>query len=261
MNILLFVIVFILAIDEFSFTQAIHRPLVASLIIGLLFGDVKSALIIGAYLEIASLSFEESFYLNHRKSLVLASAVSSALAASGTMSTQEVMALAVSLILIGSALSHVIDLITVIFLPMARNNAEKGKSVFIYQLLSIIIRGLIYGAFASYLYAQGASIQTLLSNITTNYSWVMNAFAIVGILLPALGIAVLMRNISVKDNYGVFFAGIAVATIVFFTTNNTYATLVLVGMIAFGIFYYDFNNQKENSVEKSTTKGGAEKWW
>ncbi len=260
MNIIIFFIAFVLAIDEFALTQTLHRPLIASTIVGALFGDVQTGLLIGAYLELASLSFEETFFLNFRKSLVLASVLCTALSATKTLSSEETMALAVSIIIVGTALSHIIDFVVTLLLPLSRNQAEKGKSVFVYQLIALLIRGVAFGVCASYLFSKGTEIPALLSSITTTNGWIFNAFAIIGVLLPSLGIAVLMRNLSVKDNYGIFFAGVSVAMLAYYVSKNFYVTILLVALLAIGLGYYDFNRAEKETV-KTTNKGGGEKWW
>ena len=50
--VLLAVVTFIFAIDQFSLTETLYRPMVACPIIGLILGDVKTGLVIGGTYEL-----------------------------------------------------------------------------------------------------------------------------------------------------------------------------------------------------------------
>ena len=49
--ILVFVVTFIAAIDQFSFLESLYQPIVMGPVIGLVLGDVTTGLIVGGYLS------------------------------------------------------------------------------------------------------------------------------------------------------------------------------------------------------------------
>ena len=53
--ILVFVWTFIVAIDQFDLTESLYRPIVTGAVVGLILGDLKTGLLVGATYELMSI--------------------------------------------------------------------------------------------------------------------------------------------------------------------------------------------------------------
>ena len=78
-------------------------------------------------------------------------------------------------------------------------------------------------------------------------------------LLPCVGIAILLRNLSLHEYPEAFYVGIVVAAF-FALINQSQMILLVVMLMAVSLGLYDFHKNNTVTVEKDV-KGGGKKWW
>lgn len=155
---------------------------------------------------------------------------------------------------------RILNLISVIFLPLSRTRVAKGKSITIYEILLVLLRVVVLGI-AAIVLLNNYDYEHLIETFNTDYKVVNNIIAYLTMLIPLLAIAVLLRNLNVKDNTGLVILGFAVAFIIYATTKSPYITLLISSLMAIGLASLIPNDNEVKSEIKTEKKGVGEKWW
>ena len=160
---------------------------------------------------------------------------------------------------------NILDLISVIFVPLSRNNAEKRKGVTIYQLLLLLLKVAGIGALGYLAVKLGIKnineINTVIDNLFKDNVLIKNIVTYIAMLMPLLALAVLLRNLGVKENPGLVLLGFAIAYLTYVTTKLLPLTLLISSLFAIGLASYTYANAKEVTEIKKERKGVGEKWW
>ena len=257
-----YALIFLLALDEVALTHIISRPLIACTLLGGALGNMQAGMSVGAGLEIALLGYEQANPLMTKHlHFLLYSMIGVILSVSLKMNAETAIASGMIAGIAGIALSHAVQSLNMVFLPLARNAAEKAdeKKIGLFNLLALLLRGLIYTVVAVLLMNQLTGLESLLSGLEKS-AWIMQTVNVFAMLMPCIGIAVLARNLSVKNMPGAFLAGAAFGAIASTVWKSPVVLLAGV-MIAFGLGAYDYHAQTENKKQDKPAKGGAAKWW
>ncbi len=272
MNILLLIVVMLLSIDQYALTHILHRPLVACSLLGLVLGDVHTGVIVGGTIELFSVYDQMNHHIGMNDGSLLTSILATIAVIVGKLDTGVAMSIAVAGWYVGIACNQLLDSFNMVFLPMARKAAETTnvKKIGVYTIVPLVIRAVCYGVLAMVVASRGAEIESLIEMVQTNAGWILIGLSVAGRSMMAIGLAVLLRNLDLKNMQGALWAGIAFAAIA--TSVFTGVTsLLLSGIAAFAIAAYDYQSidKKNGTVSADATAptnntvktGGGEKWW
>ena len=191
----------------YAITHAIRQPLFSALLIGLIMGDVKQAVIIGAAVQILYIGLVAAGS-NLPADDCLAGLIAIPIALKSGLSPELAIAIAVPVGVMGVFVDQLRKTINVIFVHMADKYAEEGNTrqitlcnVLYPTLLSFFMRFPI--PFLANLYGADA----VKSFIDTVPQWIIHGFSVAGGLLPALGFALTMFVIGRKELLPWFFIG------------------------------------------------------
>ena len=184
---------------------SIGRPLVAGTIVGLILGDVKTGMIIGATINmifIGAITPGGAMAAD----LNFAGFVGTALAMMAKASPEVAVSLAVPIGLVGVFAWNAFSTINVFFAHMVDKYAETGDikkmkfaGIVLPQILGFILR--FTPAFLVVYF--GASLGTSLS--TAIPGWLTAALGTIGSILPAIGMALLLKMMINEFNLWAFF--------------------------------------------------------
>jgi len=187
------------------------RPLVACMIVGLVLGDLKTALGIGIVLQAmyigvitpgAVLPFDVNFAGYLVPALIILSKADPSVA----------LVLAVPVAMIGVLLWNLTWVLNVFFVHQADHFANKGDSKGIVRsnLGAQVLNFVFHFVPAFIILAYGSTIlKSILAGIPT---WLTSYLGIVSGMLPALGIGILLNMIIREKQYmGIFLVGFVVA--------------------------------------------------
>lgn len=260
MNFLIFILAFVMAIDENTFTRVLHRPLVACTLFGAALGKPAEGLACGVLLEPMAIAFD-----TYRKgNFILASLVSAVLAANGTETASAISAGA-AFIMAGYVIRKAVGLLTAVMLPSARKAAEKKdeKGLFAGMLVSMLIYGIVFGALSMWLASLSSDIGSTFSSVLSANGWIISIMQVASVLIGAIGIAVLFRNLSGAKIPGAYMAGFAATAMCCACGMKTSAAIVC-GFLSFGISAMDYHlrsEQNEKPAEVKEIKKGGAQWW
>ena len=191
----------------YAITHAIRQPLFSALLIGLIMGDVKQAVIIGAAVQILYIGLVAAGS-NLPADDCLAGLIAIPIALKSGLSPELAIAIAVPVGVMGDFVDQLRKTINVIFVHMADKYAEEGNTrqitlcnVLYPTLLSFFMRFPI--PFLANLYGADA----VKSFMDTVPQWIIHGFSVAGGLLPALGFALTMFVIGRKEMLPWFFIG------------------------------------------------------
>ena len=191
----------------YAITHAIRQPLFSALLIGLIIGDVKQAVIIGAAVQILYIGLVAAGS-NLPADDCLAGLIAIPIALKSGLSPELAIAIAVPVGVMGVFVDQLRKTINVIFVHMADKYAEEGNTrqitlcnVLYPTLLSFFMRFPI--PFLANLYGADA----VKSFMDTVPQWIIHGFSVAGGLLPALVFALTMFVIGRKEMLPWFFIG------------------------------------------------------
>ncbi len=191
----------------YGFTHALRQPLFSSIFIGLMMGNVTQAVIIGAAVQILYIGLVAAGS-NLPADDCLAGLIAVPIALSVGLSTEQAIALAVPVGVLGAFLDQIRKTVNVIWVHMGDKYAEKGDAkgivlcnVVLPTALSCLMRFPV--PFLANLYGANA-IQNFMNSVP---AWLIQGFTVAGGLLPALGFALTLFVIGKKELMPLFFIG------------------------------------------------------
>ena len=240
--VLLAVATFIFAIDQFSLTEVLYRPMVACPIIGLILGDVKTGLAVGGTYELMMIGNMPVGGAQPPNSVVGA-VVSMIFATKAGMDVNTALGTAIIFSLFGQYV------VTLVFTAMSGVMAKADKAaedcnpagITQVNLISMCLLGTLFAIIAVIAYVGGTSLAGPLQQLSENASWLMGGFSAAGGMMRYVGFAVLLKIMLANDMWGIYFAGFAAAALFGNVEATAGATLILVAFVGVAIALYDYN--------------------
>lgn len=245
-------IIFILCIytiigvlDQISIQIGIYTPLFAAAFTGFLLGDIKSGLLIGATLQLATLgvaTYGGATVPDYLSGAIIGTAYT-IISGKGV---EYGIAIAVPIGLLLTQLDILGRMSNVIFQHKADKYAENGdyRGVEICNILGIIPWTLSRLIPVSIGLIFGDTVITTINEFIPN--WFMNGLKAAGALLPAMGIAILMRYLPLKSYFPYFIIGFV--AIAFSSGNMSVLGIALLGFAFASLHYF---RVKEKSKENN----------
>ena len=240
--ILLAVATFIFAVDQYSLTEVLYRPMVACPIIGLILGDVKTGLAIGGTYELMMIGNMPVGGAQPPNSVVGA-VVAMIFATKAGMDVNTALGTAVIFSLFGQYVVTLVFTAMSGFMATADKAAAEGNPAGITKVnvISCCLLGGLFAVISIIAYVGGTALAEPLQQLSDNASWLMGGFSAAGGMMRYVGFAVLLKIMLANDMWGIYFAGFAAAALFGNVDATSGATLVLVAFIGVAIAMYDYN--------------------
>ncbi|MEO1770492.1 PTS mannose/fructose/sorbose/N-acetylgalactosamine transporter subunit IIC [Candidatus Enterococcus ferrettii] len=210
----------------YGLNHAIRQPIFSAMLIGIVMGDLKQAMIIGAAVEVLYIGLVPAGS-NMPADDALAGLIAVPIALQANLEPSIAIAIAVPVGIVGVFIDQLRKTLNATFIHMADKYAEEGDTrkitlaATLYPLLlSFVLRFPI--PFLANLY--GADAVTKVMNAIPE--WLTHGFTVAGGMLPALGFAITIFVIGKKELLPWFFIG-------YFLVQ--YAGLPVMGAAVFGI--------------------------
>lgn len=229
----------------YHFTYSLTCPISLGFILGLIYGDVETGLIIGANIQLVYLGVVVAGG-NVPSDQVLAASIAIPIALATNITPEAAVAIAVPFGVLGVFLDQVKRTTNIYWLHKADKYAEQGNergifycaftypvlTAFLYRFLPVFLINLIGPTAATY----------ILEKLPT---WIINGFTIAGGILPAMGFAMIIMVIGKRSFLPFFFVGY------FFIA---YSGLDMIGAAVFAILisliYFFEKKESYDSFEK-----------
>ncbi len=256
--ILVFIVTFVAAIDQFSFLESLYQPIVTGMVIGLILGDVQTGLIVGGTYQLMTIG-NMPIGGAQPPNAVIGGIMAAVLAISLNLEPNIAVATAIPFSLLGQ---YGVTLIFTLMSPLmsvadtyAANANPKGIERINY--LSMALLGLVFGTVVTLFFVGGATMgQAVVDAIPT---WLSNGLSAAGGMMRFVGFAILLKFMMNRDMWGFYFLGFGLALVV--TNTETLATpaLLILALIGFGIAYWDYQQRTQlGGLAPASFDGGEE---
>ena len=231
--ILVFVWVFIVAIDQFDFLESLYQPIVSGAVIGAILGDLPTGLIVGGTYQLMTIG-NMPVGGAQPPNAVIGGVMATVFAISSHLDTTAAVGLAVPFALIGQ---YMVTFLFTLMSPMmskADQLAAKGDTKGIVRLnyLAMALLGL-----------------------AAKYAWIMAGLGAAGGMMRFVGFATLLRIMLSNEFWGIYFAGFALATIIGYIPELSGSALLLIAFVGVAIALYDY--QTRVAIKQAAGSGFA----
>lgn len=256
------IVTFIAAIDQFSFLECIYQPIILGPIIGAILGDLELGLAVGGSYQLVQIG---SMPIGGAQppNVVVGGIMATIFAISSNTAVDNVgtvIGLAIPFAVIGQYIVVAMFSLTSPLMALADKYAEEANPSGITRLnlLYMAILGTLFAVIAVLGILFGSELGKFLQSISVEYSWLMAGLGAAGGMMRYVGFAILMKIMLSNDLWGFYFAGFAFATILSTNPATSGAALLLTAFIGVAIALYDFQtNVKMKSTSGGTTGGGV----
>ncbi|MDD5791743.1 MAG: PTS sugar transporter subunit IIC [Erysipelotrichaceae bacterium] len=240
--VLLAIVTFIFAIDQFSLTELLYRPIIACPIIGLILGDMKTGLAVGGTYELMMIG-NMPVGGAQPPNAVLGGIVAMVFAVKSGFSVEEALGASVIFAIFGQYVVTLTFTVMSGFMAKADKAAEEANPAGIATVnyISMAILGGLFAVLAVLAYVGGTAMAGPLQAFSDKFSWVMGGLGAAGGMMRYVGFAILLKIMLAGDMWGIYLAGFAAAAILGNIPATSGATLLLVAFIGVAIAIYDFN--------------------
>ena len=255
---LIFILTFIVAIDQFSFLESLYQPIVTGLLVGLILGDVQTGLIVGGTYQLMTIG-NMPVGGAQPPNAVIGGIMAAVLAITLKLDPTAAVATAIPFSLLGQYGVTVIFSLMSPMMTVADNYAHEGNTKGIDRLnyLAMIALGTIFGVIVTLFFIGGATFGSQV--VSAIPAWLMGGLSAAGGMMRYVGFAILMKVMLSKDLWGFFLAGFGFATIVMATPSLSGPALIILAFIGFAFAYWDFQIQtKFKSANNNSYVEGEE---
>ena len=246
--VLLAIVTFIFAIDQFSLTEVLYRPIIACPIIGAIMGDLQTGLIVGGTYELMMVG-NMPVGGAQPPNAVLGAVVAMVFSIKAGMGIDAALGTAVIFSVFGQYAVTLTFTTISGFMGRADKAAENGdiKGIAKVNYISMLILGSLFSIMAIGAYVGGSALGTHLQTFAAQFSWVMAGLDAAGGMMRYVGFAILLKIMLSNDLWGIYLAGFAAAAALGNISATAGATLLLVAFIGAAIAIYDFSNAIRNN--------------
>lgn len=256
--VLIFVITFIAAVDQFSFLESLYQPIVTGMVVGLILGDLQTGLIVGGTYQLMTIG-NMPVGGAQPPNAVIGGIMAAVLAITLQLTPEVAVATAIPFSLLGQyGVTLIFSLMSPV-MTVADGYAHEANTKGIDRInyLSMAAMGTIFGIIVTLFFVGGAAFGETVVNAIP--AWLMSGLGAAGGMMRYVGFAILIKVMVSKDMWGFLFAGFALATIVMASSSLSGAALIILAFIGFAIAFWDFQIQTRfKKVEENSDRNGGE---
>lgn len=254
--ILVFIVTFIAAIDQFSLLESLYQPIVTGPVIGLILGDVQTGLVVGGTYQLMTIG-NMPVGGAQPPNAVMGGIMATVLAISLGLSPSEAVGAAIPFALLGQ---YGITLLFTAMSPMmskADTYAQEAnpKGIDRINYLAMIILGSIFGVIVTLFFIGGASFGEQLLAVIPD--WVMNGLDAAGGMMRFVGFAILLRVMISRELWSFYFLGFALAIIIEATAALGSSALLILAIIGFAFAFWDYQIQTRVRLSSGNISDGG----
>ena len=254
--ILVFVWAFIIGMDQFDLTEALYRPIVSGAVVGLILGDMKTGLIIGATYELISIG---SMPIGGAQppNAVIGGIMAVVFGISAKLEPEAAIGLAIPFALLGQNLVTLLFTVMSPMMGVADKMAAKGDHKGIVRLnwLAMGILGLSFAIVCTIGMIGGSILGESITALFNAAPWVMRGLSTAGGMMCLVGFATLLRIMMSADLWPIYLVGFALALIITNISGVGNAMLLLV-FVGIAVALNDYNTSVALKNAGANANGG-----
>ena len=258
--VLLAIVTFFFAIDQFSLTEIVYRPIIACPIIGAILGDVNTGLVVGGTYELMMVGNMPVGGAQPPNAVIGGIMAGSVVAMIFAVKAKMDINAALGACMIFATFGQYVVTLTFTIMSGLMAKADKAaneanpKGITAVLNTSMAILGTLFAVIAILAYVGGTAASGALQSLSENASWFMGGLSAAGGMMRFVGFAVLLKIMLSNDLWGWLLAGFATALLFGNVEATASACLILVAFIGVAIALLDF---KITSIETKAAQGGV----
>ena len=262
---LVFIVAFIMGIDQFSFLESLYQPIVLGPIIGAILGNFELGIVVGgAYqlvlIQIGSMPIGGAQPPN----AIMGTIMTAVFAVSMNLEpTAEGVGLAVGLAIPFAVFGQYAVTLTFTIMSGLMAKADKaaeeadGKAIAMINFTEMAILGILFGILAVAGVYGGSKLGVTLKDLSFQFSWVMAGLDAAGGAMKFVGFAILMKVMMSGEMWGFLLAGFAMSVICSNISAISGATLLLCAFVGIAIALYDYQVNMKIKNNAGSNVGGV----
>ena len=251
--VLVFLVTFVAAIDQFDFLESLYQPIVTGAIIGAILGDVNTGLIVGGTYQLMTIG-NMPIGGAQPPNAVIGGIMAAIFACTLDMDPDMAVATAIPFALLGQYGVTLFFTLRAPLLEFFRGAAEKAdtKAITKWTIISEVILGCIFAVIVTLFFIGGLAVgQQIVDAIP---EWLNTGLSQAGNMMKFVGFAILLKIMMSRDMWGFFFMGFGLALIATNIAAISGPALLILTLIGFGFAFWDFQQQTE--LKGAVSDGG-----
>lgn len=242
--ILVFIVSFIVAIDQFDLLESLYQPIVTGAVIGAILGDLQTGLVVGGTYQLMTIG-NMPVGGAQPPNAVIGGIMATVFAISSNLEPAAAVGLAVPFALIGQYMVTLLFTVMSPIMSLSDKCAEKADTKGIVRInwLAMAALGVLFGVVCVAGLIGGELLGKNLEELSKQYEWVMNGLSAAGGMMRYVGFAILLRMMLSNDLWGIYFAGFALATVIGYIDGLSGSALLLIAFVGIAIALYDFQTR------------------
>ena len=238
---LVLVVTFIVAIDQFSFLESLYQPIVVGPVVGAILGDLQTGLVVGGTYQLITIG---SMPVGGAQppNAVIGGIMATILAVTLGGDPKVAVGLAVPFALFGQYAVTTTFALMAPLMARADKYADEANPAGIAKLnyFAMSLLGLLFVVIIALGFIVGDVLAEQLISISYSLSWLMAGLSVAGGMMRYVGFAILMKIMLSSDLWGYFGLGFAMATIVGAVPGLGGSALVILALIGAAFAVQDF---------------------
>ena len=247
------IVTFIAAIDQFDFLESLYQPIVMGPVVGAILGDVNTGLIVGGTYQLMTIG-NMPVGGAQPPNAVIGGIMATVFACSLGIDTSAAVGLAVPFSLFGQYAVTITFTLMSPLMTKADAYAEKAdtKGIAGLNYFAMGVLGLLFAVIVILGCIGGEALGNTLQSMAGN--WFMGGLSAAGGMMRYVGFGILMKIMLSGDMWGIYFAGFAIAAVLSAAGLGGPA-LLLVAFVGIAIAIYDYTTAVK--IKNAGGNGGA----
>jgi phosphotransferase system, mannose/fructose/N-acetylgalactosamine-specific component IIC len=260
---LVFVVTFIVAIDQLNLLESLYQPIVTGAVIGAILGDLRTGLVVGGTYQLMTIG-NMPVGGAQPPNAVIGGIMATVFAISAKVDVETAVGLAVPFALIGQYMITLLFTAMSAMMSVADKMAENADifGITCINYIAMCIHGVLFGIVCVAGLYGGKALGLRLVELSEQYVWLMNGLKAAGGMMRFVGFAILLRIMLSNEFWGIYFAGFAIATIIGYIPELSGSALILIAFLGVAVALGDFQTRVAIKAAagntSSNTQGGEE---
>ncbi|MGX7099105.1 PTS mannose/fructose/sorbose/N-acetylgalactosamine transporter subunit IIC [Globicatella sanguinis] len=256
---LVFIVTFVAAIDQFNLLESLYQPIVLGPVIGLILGDLRTGLVVGGTYQLMTIG-NMPVGGAQPPNAVIGGIMATVLAISLKLDPAGAVGAAIPFALLGQ---YGITMLFTAMSPMmtkADQMAEEADTDGIVKLnySAMAILGVIFALIVTLFFIGGQQFGNVITGFFNQHPWIMAGLGAAGNMMRFVGFAILLKVMISRELWGFYFMGFALAIIVDAVGSLGSSALLLLAIIGFGLAYWDYQVQTKLANNVANNDFGGE---
>ncbi|MBG9979551.1 PTS sugar transporter subunit IIC [Facklamia sp. DSM 111018] len=247
--ILVFLVTFIAAIDQFSLSESFYQPIIMGPIIGAILGNLEIGLVVGATYQLMTIG-NMPVGGAQPPNAVMGGIMATVLAISINLEPGAAVGAAIPFAMLGQYGITILFTASTGFMKAFDKAAEDSNPSAIVRgnYMTMALLGLIFASIVMLFFIFGAQFGERVLAVVPQ--WIMDGLNAAGGMMKYVGFATLLRVMISKPLWGFYFLGFALAIIVGALETLGSSALLVLSLIGFAIALWDY--QINTNIKRQT---------